>query len=94
MLLKRLREYGECTAPDGGTAVMRVDLYQGASKVWELEVRQLDGGNMRWVNRYESEEAARRAIETAYEFGRHHGTWRVQRAADYEPIELPARQPG
>jgi hypothetical protein len=67
---------------------MRVDLYQGANKTWEIEVRQLDGGSERWATRYETEEAARRSLEMAYEFGRQHGTWHIERAADYQPSSL------
>lgn len=92
MLLKRLRETAECTDGDG-RAIMRADLYEGANRAWELDLRQLDGSGV-ISKRYESEEAARRDLELAYRFGREHGTWRVQRAADYEPVDgapTPAR---
>jgi hypothetical protein len=61
MLLKRLRETGECTAADG-RRVMRADLYQGANGTWELDVYELDGPG-RITNPYEKEQDVRRALQ-------------------------------
>ena len=83
MLLKRLRETGTCTT-ELGQAVLLAELYCGASGGWEVNLRELDGSRT-IQHRYETEQDARRALEAAYAYGRRHGTWRVDRAADYLP---------
>jgi hypothetical protein len=71
---------------------MRADLYQGANGTWELDVYEIDGPG-RITNCYKKEEDVRRALQTAYEYGRRHGSWRVQTADDYYVASLPKSRP-
>lgn len=87
MLLKRLRETGDCVDSQG-KRVLRVDVYQGANGAWELDLRQVDGSG-RITRRYAAEDEMRRDLQLMYRYGRQHGTWRVQTARDYVDASLP-----
>lgn len=81
MLLKRLRETGVCSGPDGAR-VLRVDIYQGAGGVWELELRQLDGSG-RIVCRYNTDSELCSDLRLVRRYGPEHGTWEIQTASDH-----------
>lgn len=79
---KQLREIGECYAQS--RALVHVELWQSGVGAWQVEV--VDRQQNRSISRsYEDEAAARYATETAYQYGRQFGRWKIQRASGYEP---------
>jgi len=78
----QLREIGECFAH--GRALLRVELRQSGVGAWQVEV--VDREQNRSINSsYDDEAAARRAAETAYQYGRQFGRWKIQHASGYGP---------
>jgi hypothetical protein len=80
----QLREIGECFAH--GRALLRVELRQSGVGAWQVEV--VDREQDRRINSsYDDEAPARRATETAYQYGRQFGRWKIQRASGYDKAQ-------
>lgn len=79
----RVLEIGDCYTDH--VVVLHLELRQSRSNsAWEVEL--VDREQRRSIcTPFEDEVQARRAVETAYEYGREFGRWKIQRAGDYMP---------
>jgi hypothetical protein len=77
-------ETAQCHNANGLVLILR--LSASSLGVWEVEIAEPGGG--RFDYQFETEAAARRVLETAYALGKKYGTWKITRAAGYEPADV------